>query len=503
MNRFAFSVGAALYVAALFLFVPLTERIEDQERSGLAHYLNSDIQYVPSLIRDLRSGTSLDGWSLPPANYFFPDALLFAGLLRFSPAILAAQICGLLLFTLNTISLILYLRHIRGTALDAPYVLLGASILLLALPLGILPGTFFSLALPTFHTSATSGLFLFLLVLANTRIQRAVQYLMLALVVLLWGASDALFLGLAGSALAAHILLQARTGFTRAHVLLPVVFLAASIAGRKALVLLPMHAVRVSPEADILLFLKSTFPGPELWLDLKQPWYLTAFLAGAWLLLRGFTSRQGSARWYALAGAAALGCILSASFFSRKMGLPGIVDRYAAFSVFFLILPVTLAARMPVARLTLFAAAALSAAASVLSLEQPVQKSVILERAACLDELAANYGFSNGLSDYWNAKSLTMAARRLQINQVEPDLGPRLWVSNVNWYRKPDGSIRRYSIILPSGLSEEDILSRFGPPRMVHACAGLAVWIYGTNGNEPLQPFSAEELSAWQSSRRQ
>ena len=92
-----------------------------------------------------------------------------------------------------------------------------------------------------------------------------------------------------------------------------------------------------------------------------------------------------------------------------------------------------------------------------------------------------------------------MASHGLQINQVDARLGPRVWISNVNWYLKPDGSIRRYSFILPSGLSEEDILGKFGSPRIVNTCAGLAVWIYGTDGSEPLLPFSAEELKLWKS----
>lgn len=482
-------------MAALFLFIPLTERIQDQEQSGLSHFLNSDIQYVPSLLRDIRSGVPIDGWSIPPANYFFPDAIVFAALLLIFPAVAAAEICGLLLFTLNTICLILLLRQIRGSALDAPYVLMGASILLLALPLGILPGTFFSLALPTFHAGAISGLLLFLLTL-KTEMPHAVQYALLSLIVFLWGASDALFLGLSGSSLAAHILLQTRAGrLSLLDGLLVPLFLAASVAGREVLKFLPMHAVRVSPEADILVLLKTTFPAPELWIDLKHPWYLTSFLAAAWLFLRGFASRQTSARIHALAAAAAIGCIVSASFFSRKMGLTGIVDRYAAYSVFFLLVPVTLAARMPVARLTLFAAAALAAAASLLSLQEPVQKPGIIERAACLDSLSEQYRLKNGLADYWNAKALTMASQKLQINQVDERLGPRVWISNVNWYLKPDGTIRRYSFVLPSGLSEDDILGRFGSPRIVLTCAGHPVWIYATDGTEPLLPFSAEDLA--------
>lgn len=497
MSRFAFVLGAALYLTALFLLVPLTERMEDQLHNGLFHFMNSDIQYIPSLFKDIQTGADLSGWSIPPANYFFPDAPAFAVCLQLFEAPLNAQVCGLFLFSVNMAALIIFLRVVRGSFVDAPYALTAAAILLISLPLGLLPGAFFSLVAPTFHSSAIAGLFFFLALLASGDIRPIPRAILLPLVVFLWGASDSLFLGLAAGAFVPYILLQLRSGtLSRLDLAIAALCIVAAVLSRKSMDWVPMHVVRVAPEGDILHFLKTRFAAAELWLDIKQPWYLTSAAASIWFLFRSLNTRQASVRFLALPAGAAIVCILSASFFSRQMGLPGIVDRYAAFAVFFLILPLTLSARMVIARVCLITAAILATAIAGYSLDRPVVRSPVFEGAQCLDSLSKELRITSGLGDYWNSKTMT-AYSGVRITQVDEAGGPRVWISNTNWYLKTDGSIRSYSFVLPQGLREPDILLRFGPPKLIRICAGQPVWIYSTDGSEPLVPFTKEQLTAW------
>lgn len=497
MSRFAFTVCSVLYLAAAFLFVPLTERMDDQEHNGQFHFMNSDIQYVPSLVKDIQTGADLLGWNIPPANYFFPDALVFAAALNAFPPPMSAQVSGLLLFSLNVLALILFLRVIRRSFVDAPYALAAAALILFALPAGLLPAAFFSLAAPTFHSSAIAGLFFFLALLAAENIRPIIRTTVLPLIVFLWGASDALFLGLAGGAFTVYVLLQVRSReLSRQDLLIAIVCVLAAVLARKSMDWMPMHVVRVSPEADVLQFLKTRFEAAELWVDLKQPWYLTSLLVSAWLLLRSLNTKQIFARFLALPAGAVVVCVLSASFFSRQVGLPVIVDRYAAYAVFFLIIPMTLSARMLVARVCLMLAVFLAAAVGFRTLDKPPVLSPIVERARCLDALSSELRIKNGLGDYWTSKMMT-AYSSVRITQVDATVGPRVWISNVNWYLKTDGSIQSYSFVIPRGLHEADVLRRFGPPKLTRICAGAPVWIYATDGSEPLVPFTAEQLAAW------
>ncbi|MBR0752839.1 hypothetical protein JQ604_11645 [Bradyrhizobium jicamae] len=114
----------------------------------------------------------------------------------------------------------------------------------------------------------------------------------------------------------------------------------------------------------------------------------------------------------------------------------------------------------------------------------------------CLEDA----GLSEGLADYWNARSPTVASGfRLQIDQIDGG-GLYVWGNNRQWYshafadpaRAPD-----YNFIVTTRLDEASLRARFGAPQSRVQCGDDQVWLYPEDANlraaltRPLTPSAA------------
>lgn len=84
------------------------------------------------------------------------------------------------------------------------------------------------------------------------------------------------------------------------------------------------------------------------------------------------------------------------------------------------------------------------------------------DRVKGLDNWARQRNLKYGISDYWNARSITMLSKTdLHLVHVNPSLRPYLWINNRTWYN------REFDFIMPGGLDQRQIQSRFGKPKEV------------------------------------
>ncbi len=93
---------------------------------------------------------------------------------------------------------------------------------------------------------------------------------------------------------------------------------------------------------------------------------------------------------------------------------------------------------------------------------------------ACIDSLAREYHFKNGLANYWDAKYITMFSHEgLRVFTVFPNLAPWYHVMNQNWYYKDDGSSgksRLFTFIVNDEVQPESIEKYLGPPEDTLEC---------------------------------
>ncbi|MDH5657069.1 MAG: hypothetical protein OEZ34_14240 [Spirochaetia bacterium] len=121
-------------------------------------------------------------------------------------------------------------------------------------------------------------------------------------------------------------------------------------------------------------------------------------------------------------------------------------------------------------------------------------KGISSERLAfCLDELSVKYNFQYGLSDYWNAKSVTLFSKnRLRIFQTH-NMNMFYWVNNIDWYIREGGN---YKFIVTDRMETNIIHDLFGPPDVIEKCGNSEVYIY--NDNVRLKNYwSPKELHLW------
>ena len=113
--------------------------------------------------------------------------------------------------------------------------------------------------------------------------------------------------------------------------------------------------------------------------------------------------------------------------------------------------------------------------------------------AMCMDVLSDKYNFSHGLSDYWNAKSITMFSKRIRIFQAAEDLSMFYWVNNIDWYIQEAGN---YQFIITDRLKKPAIVYLFGNPDFVEYCGKSEIYIY--SGNMNLRNYwSADSVRLW------
>ena len=92
----------------------------------------------------------------------------------------------------------------------------------------------------------------------------------------------------------------------------------------------------------------------------------------------------------------------------------------------------------------------------------------------CLDNIAKKENMENGLSDYWNAKYITLFSKQnIFVNQINyTDLRPVNILNNRYWYKD-----RKYSFIVVDKLDEAKIRTIYGNPLQIIDC-GWNIFIY-------------------------
>jgi hypothetical protein len=100
----------------------------------------------------------------------------------------------------------------------------------------------------------------------------------------------------------------------------------------------------------------------------------------------------------------------------------------------------------------------------------------------CLDEQAAARGLRHGISNYWQAKYISVLSRQgLHVVQVQPDLTPFHWINSIEWYDRDfefiiiDEASEGWHL-----LSQELIVSRFGEPADTFRCGASLALVYDT-----------------------
>ncbi len=439
----------------------------------------SDALYLPALFRDVvQEGGRWVDWRLPPAPYWFPDLLLYfawnAVLGDFRLAIVAQAATQVALLALGGQ---LVARAIDREAVAPQVAAVAGAAVLLALYAGGRFDTGIYLLVTAHHFGVVLGS-LFALAGVLTWARRGASRGVVAAVVLVCAAtaaSDAMF-GLYFTLPAAIALLVDR----RARIAAAVA--AASVVGWGLPPLLylrfrkhglPWHlqldevgSTLAALGRDVL----TVSPVALLW---------CVALAGAVLHLR---KRAAVASGYV--GLLVLAC-------PAAMALTGLYDgptelRYLLAPLFVPLMVGCAAVRARAAAIAMVGAAALLL---VVAARRPGARLLRYTSplVACLDA----QGLHGGVSDYWNAKHVTMLSRSgLRVQQVEPSGRPYHWLNNRTWYVQTPA---RYDFVLPARLDAALLAGEFGAPSRRITCAGEEVWVYG----DELDSRARDTFSRW------
>ncbi len=118
--------------------------------------------------------------------------------------------------------------------------------------------------------------------------------------------------------------------------------------------------------------------------------------------------------------------------------------------------------------------------------------------AHCLDENAGRLNLRYGLSDYWNAKPMTIFSKTgLRVNQLHYNLYINYWINNFNWYLGK-GDTPQYDFLVTERLNEAAVRFRFGEPSLILMCGSSPVYIYNRASDVRFRrQFTREGLLMW------
>lgn len=495
------ALGLALAVAYLGLAAG---------RISLDVLYHSDALYLPALYRDLAGGLDLRGWSLTPAPYFFPDMPLFFGLNwllgSFRLTIVAYGLAQVLLFVAG-LSALCRLMAGRSPHIQSLAPLAGA---LFFLYFYAAPFPVFSLVLASAHhfgvmVVGVGCLGLVGATLARPRVDRALIACVLTALLLsaLTVASDMLYTihVLAPLLLSLWLLaLLRRITYRRAlcYSALGLALPAGAALGRT----LSRAETRFSLPPFSLQSLRAGLGQladwvPSFWLP--HPLLAIAaagfLLAAGWVLARLLRERAPSAQ------SSARLLVVSFLAFQILTGVLGVLyigsvnQRYLLplilMPTFFGWPLLAAAAHRTAGRLDnrwgariAAGAAALGCLAILAQTGSPQQIGQLAdyypELVRCVDAQARQRQLQSGLSNYWQAKYISMLSHNgLQVVQIDPQLRPWYWINNRRWYRQRFDFV----IIDPAQAAEfrldrAKIVGRFGPPDDSFACAGSEILVY-------------------------
>lgn len=200
-------VGAVAFAAAVAAVLALS--LPDESLH------NSDVLYGPAFVEDLLAGRPIGLWALTPAPYFFPDLGLFAvvhcAVRSFLPGPdsidVGLRLTSGLLFLLDAMAFAFLLRRIAGRRFVTG-LLSYSTFALIALQADAFREGFLSAMIPTNHSGLISGMLLFWGLWGDYgrgmdeglgRLQKlgaAWRSIGVAVVVIVWGISDAQFFSL-------------------------------------------------------------------------------------------------------------------------------------------------------------------------------------------------------------------------------------------------------------------------------------------------------------------
>jgi hypothetical protein len=120
--------------------------------------------------------------------------------------------------------------------------------------------------------------------------------------------------------------------------------------------------------------------------------------------------------------------------------------------------------------------------------------------ARCLVGLANREGGATTiLSEYWQAKSLTLlSGRRIEVLQVDDNIQPRLWINSKGWYRGE----HQFGLVAATGLNLKHLRRRFGPPQAVERCDDLEIWIYRAEARQHMSSYLQARFSEFAGARK-
>jgi hypothetical protein len=479
-------------------------------RVSLDLIYHADALYLPALYRDLASGQDFGGWSLPPAPYYFPDMLVFFGLNRllgdFRFAILAYGLTQVLLFIFGLISVC---RLINSLNPHTPgFVLLAGALFFLY----FYTARFHILALTLVSAHhfgvivvGTGCLALVTSTFDHPHIDGKVvlQVLVAQLFSTLTVASDMLYV--------IHFLVPAMLSVCLLLALREITYRRVLVYGSLCLSL-PMGNVlnRVLTDSDTAVALPS-FSFQNLQAGLLE---LIAWVQSFWLphprlslaaicfvLTIGFVltvvvrerkrCAKAQQRLFVLSFLVfqLFACVLSVLYLGK------VTQRYLLPLIImptFFGWPLLIAAACKPVRIlnnqlgikivafgvVLICGGILARIGISPQLGQLVDYYPDVVR--CMDDQTQQRHLHNGLSNYWQAKYISMLSHNgLHVIQIDADLRPFYWVNNRHWYEQPF----EFIVIDPrqpegSQLDRWKIIDHFGWPNDSFWCGSSEILIY-------------------------
>ncbi|MBN1207275.1 MAG: hypothetical protein JXB05_20490 [Myxococcaceae bacterium] len=114
----------------------------------------------------------------------------------------------------------------------------------------------------------------------------------------------------------------------------------------------------------------------------------------------------------------------------------------------------------------------------------------------CLDQNQARRGLGRGVSDYWNAKLVSMFSRTgLRVNQLNPKGQAHHWINNLDWYLDERGPRPDYNFLIPRGMDTAAFERQYGPPRETFRCGEVEIHVYGEGFDAALRAALARQLN--------
>lgn len=124
----------------------------------------------------------------------------------------------------------------------------------------------------------------------------------------------------------------------------------------------------------------------------------------------------------------------------------------------------------------------------------------------CMDDLQKKYALHNGVSEYWNVRTVRMLSKtHLHVSQINSQLNFTNFIDNqTHFYADAEHKIPfHYQFIITNHLSSDAILKNIGKPDQIAQCQGTEVWLYLTSASQyklnqyflsKLHSFSKETL---------